>query len=152
MATGLTLTVPPGLTRQQLAIWLAEAVEAAAHLQTNWYLGQWEQGHDPFCCAGCANTRYRPDPVSGAIVIEHAASLFATPERDRIASCQTFAAIHAGHDRAEKIREGMSYARAIGMYPVVVEPQPDVGGKPYMHVVCMTPNGRFDPTEKAVRA
>lgn len=122
------------------------AVSAAADQNADWYLEQWALGEDPPCCAKCAGVRWKPDKIRTDIKIDLAPVIL-----DKgVASCQSIAAMHTGHKRAELIRsmlndghsEEDAWAEARYRYRVAFEPQDER----YYHVVCYDDGELHDPT------
>src|SRR3990172_3272199 len=105
MATNLITEVPADFDDDLLRQTLGQEIEAAANINTAWYLRQWELGDDPPCCAKCAGIRYVPAAkgsgewrvVTAPVMLQRGS-----------ASCESIAAMHTGHKRADAIRTAMA--------------------------------------------
>lgn len=94
--SGVSIIGAEELTPLQVGLLISGAADAVAA----WYLDQWAEGLDPACCAKCAGARYKPDKISQQVVIDLADEVM----HKMRGSCQSVAAMHTGHKRAELIQ------------------------------------------------
>lgn len=100
MSNDLTIRIPDGWTDSMVCQAIAQAVEAAVVVNTIWYLAMWDAGEDPKCCPKCAGVKYVPAPPGEQWFVDTAPVLL-----DKgYASCESAAAMHTAHKRADGYR------------------------------------------------
>lgn len=148
MPVDLITEVPADFDDALLIQTLGQEVEAAANINTAWYLQQWELGQDPPCCAKCASVRHVPAGKSTKWRVVTAPLVLARME----ASCESIAAMYTGHKRADHIRTAMAagkserdaWREAKALYQIQLE---DTNDPRYWHVVSLDDGVRHDATE-----
>lgn len=144
---GFSIISDQQLTPLQVGLLISGAADAVAA----WYLDQWELGNEPPCCAKCAGAQYRPDKTQTQVILDLADEVL----RKRRGSCQSIAAMHTGHKRAERINqlldEGYSeedaWIEARRAFRIGLEEQGlDKEGNPYFHAYSVDEGERHDGT------
>jgi hypothetical protein len=139
----IVVRFPPGAPDEILEAMLVNAIESAAAYNTWWYLDQWAKGHEPPCCAGCAELRFVPDPLGTETTVETAPAIMLAGS----ASCGPAVAMSLGHERAALISKGATWEEAMER----VRPVPEQTGGRYWHAVIYKDGERDDPTEEMKR-
>ena len=155
----LTIRIPDDWNEDLICQALAQSVEAAVVDNVFWYFTEWDAGRDPACCPKCAGVKYRPNGMGQQHFVDTAPVLLAKG----YASCESAAAMHTAHKRADGFRNLVSarpflealgtsagqkaWAQCKAAYQIKLEPS----GPSYWHVVSIDEGVRHDATEEMDR-
>ncbi len=161
MPLDLSITIPDSWPEGLSGQALANAVEAAVQINFRWYLEMWDVGEDPKCCPACAGVKYLQQMPSLHWRVRTAEVLV----QEGYASCESAAAMHTGHMRADGFRnlvaarpliaalatpEGRAAVEVVKKtYTIMLESTDQLG---YWHVVSYDEGKRHDATEEMERA
>jgi hypothetical protein len=156
----LAVRVPGDWSTDRIMQSLAQAVNAACDMNFYWYLGEWDVGNDPKCCPHCAGLKYVPGSMQPPWHVDVAPVLLAQGST----SCESAAAMHTGHKRADAFRQLVSgrplldvlwtkegrraAAHARSLFTIMLE---DTNTPNYWHVVSIDEGERHDATEELDR-
>jgi hypothetical protein len=157
----LTTRIPDNWSDEMIGGSLAQEVEAAVNINMRWYLASWDQGDDPKCCPKCAGVKYIPAASGTQWYVDTAPVLL----EKGYASCESAAAMHTAHKRADGFRnlvktrpliaalstlEGKK-ALALCKAAYTIRLEPSSGPGSYWHVVSIDEGVRHDATEEMDR-